>query len=151
MDTSDLRIELYCRVLVELVDAAGEIERREFTIVPAAQADSRSGLLDGNSPLGLALLGRFAGVTVPYRMGGLREVRILDVRSGGGPVPAEAAEKRRADVRRAEAQSEITDQMIFAGASGSKWGDYEVNMDKLFEESEPDQDAGQEPKKAGPA
>ena len=151
MDTPNLRIEVYSRVLVELVEASGETERREFTLVPTAQADFRSGLLDENAPLGRVLLGRFAGMSLPYRMGGLREVRILEVRAGPASVPAEAAEKRRADVRRAEAQSEITDQMIFAGASGSKWGDYEVNMDKLFEPDDPDREDRQESKKTGHA
>jgi hypothetical protein len=30
--------------------------------------------------------------------------------------------------------------MIFSTASGSKWGDYEVNMDKLLEENEEPED-----------
>lgn len=42
----------------------------------------------------------------------------------------EAAEQRRRAVRKAAAQSEITSQMIFATASGSKWGEYDVDVEK---------------------
>jgi Transcription elongation factor, GreA/GreB, C-term len=143
VDTQDASqpIVLNCRVTVELVDSSGGIERGEFTLVTAKQADFKSGLLDENTPLGCALLGRHAGENIPYAVGDLREVRILAVESGEGSVSPEAAQKRRADVRKAKAQSEITNQMIFSTASGSKWGDYDVNMDKLLEndEEEPDE------------
>ena len=137
-------VVLHSRVLVELVDTAGEVEERTFTLVSARQADFRSGLLDENTPLGLALLGKRAGEVIPYALGDLREVRVLAVESGAQDVSAEAAQKRRAAVRKAEAQSEITSQMIFASASGSKWGDYEVNVDKLL-------DSGDEGEQSPPA
>ena len=125
-------ITLHSRVLVELVDSSGEAEGREFTLVTSKQADFKSGLLDENTPLGRALMGHCAGETVPYALGDLKEVRILSVESGGESVASDAAEKRRAAVRQAEAQSEITSQMIFATASGSKWGDYDVDVNKLL-------------------
>jgi hypothetical protein len=123
-----------CRVLVELVESTGEVDRRVFTIVSPQQADFKTGLLDESAPLARALMGHFAGQTLPYRVGGLKEVRILEVKSLGGPVSSDAAEQRRADVKSAEAQSEITSQMIFAGARGSKWGEYDVDIEKFFEE-----------------
>jgi len=129
-------ISLNCRVLVELVDSSGETDRREFTLVTGKQADFKSGLLDENTPLGRALLGHSAGEVVPYAVGDLREVRILSVTSGDGSIPSDAAEKRRADVHKAAAQSEITNQMIFSTASGSKWGDYDVDVDKLMKDEE---------------
>jgi hypothetical protein len=129
-------ISLHCRVLVELVDSTGEAERREFTLVTGKQADFKTGLLDENTPLGRALLGHRAGETVPYQVGDLTEVRILAVESGDGSIPSDAADKRRAAVHKAAAQSEITNQMIFSTASGSKWGDYEVDMDKLLKDEE---------------
>jgi len=129
-------ISLHCRVLVELVDLTGEAERREFTLVTGKQADFKTGLLDENTPLGRALLGHRAGETVPYQVGDLTEVRILAVESGDGSIPSDAADKRRAAVQKAAAQSEITNQMIFSTASGSKWGDYEVDMDKLLKDDE---------------
>jgi hypothetical protein len=136
MEAQNIPISLHSRVLVELVDSSDESERREFTIVTTKQADFKSGLLDENTPLGRALMGHCAGETVPYARGDLKEVRILSVESGGESVASDAAEKRRAAVRQAAAQSEITSQMIFATASGSKWGDYDVDVDKLLKEDD---------------
>lgn len=135
-EPNSLPVSLHCRVTVELVDSTGQAERGEFTLVTGKQADFSSGLLDENTPLACALLGHCAGETVPYRAGDLTEVRILKVESGDESVRADAAAKRRADVRKAAAQSEITSQMIFSTASGSKWGDYEVDMDKLLDDEE---------------
>ncbi len=136
METKREAIDKGCRVEVELVEAGGETERRSFSLVPTEQADFKSGLLDENAPLGRALKGHFAGQTVPYRLGGLRQVRILSVQRLEGEVSGEAAEKRRAEVKKAEAQSELTSQMIFASARGSKWGDYEVDIEKVMKEDE---------------
>jgi hypothetical protein len=132
--TSPTPISLNCRVLVELVDASGQAEREEFTLVPAEQADLKSSLLGENTRLGRLLLGRYAGQKLPYRAGDLKEVRILAVQPGEGAVPTDAADKRRQAVRKAAAQSEITNQMIFSTASGSKWGDYDVDVDKLMKD-----------------
>ncbi|MBN2385787.1 MAG: GreA/GreB family elongation factor [Anaerolineales bacterium] len=140
MDTQAFKIERNSQVLVELVDASGEAEQRQFTLVASEQADLRSGLLDEMAPLGQALLGRCAGEVLPYRQGDLRQVRILRVEQGEDSVSAEAAEKRRAAVQQAEAQSEITSQMIFANASGSKWGAYDVDLDHLLQDDEQDKD-----------
>jgi hypothetical protein len=138
MDTrsSSPPVSVNCHVLLELVDASGQAEQREFTLVSSEQADVRSGLLDENSPLGRALLGHHAGQTLPYHAGDLKEIHILAVQPGEESVPSEAADKRRKAVQKASAQSEITSQMIFSTASGSKWGDYDVDMDKLLDDEE---------------
>ena len=136
MDAQNHPIELNSRVLVELVDSSGEVERREFTLVVSQQADFKSGLLDENTPLGRALLNHHAGEVIPYQVGDLKEVRILAVGTAEESIPSDAAEKRRSDVQKAEAQSEITNQMIFSTASGSKWGDYDVDVEKLMKENE---------------
>jgi hypothetical protein len=133
MESKDMPISVNCRVLLELVDASGDVEQREFTLVNTKQADFQSGLLDENTPLARVLLGRRTGEVVAYTLGDLKEIRILHVEPVGGQISGEGAEKRRAAVQKAEAQSEITNQMIFSTASGSKWGDYEVNMDQLLE------------------
>ena len=129
-------ISLNCNVLVELLDTSGQAEQRAFRLVPAEQADLKSGLLGLNTPLGQLLLGHYAGQSLPYHVGDLKEVRILAVQAGEGSVSSEAADKRRKDVQKAAAQSEITNQMIFSTASGSKWGDYDVDMDKLLKDEE---------------
>ena len=145
MDTQDkqVKVTLNSRVKVALVDSTGQTEEMEFTLVTARQADLKSGLLDENAPLGRALMGRSLGDRIPYTLGDLREVCILEIESGEAAISPEAAQKRRADVKKAAAQSEITNQMIFATASGSKWGDYDVNVDKLMQENEkPDETDG---------
>ena len=129
-------ITLNCRVQVELVDSVGQAEQVEFVLVPSKQADLKSGLLDENTPLGRLLLGHHAGEVLPYRVGDLVRVRILAVQAGEGEVPSDAAGKRRQAVKKAAAQSEITSQMIFSTASGSKWGDYDVDVDKLLEDDD---------------
>jgi Transcription elongation factor, GreA/GreB, C-term len=134
--TVSVKISLYSRVLIDLVDISDQAERLEFTLVPPEQADLKSALLGENTPLGRLLLGHFAGQSLPYRAGDLKEVRILAVRPAGEAVPSDAAAKRRRAVRKAAAQSEITSQMIFSTASGSKWGDYDVDVDKLLNDEE---------------
>ena len=136
MGKNEILIGLDCRILVQLIDSSGGRERREFTLVTSKQADFQSGLLDENTPLARALLGHRAGDVVPYAMGDLKQIQILNVEQVGEKVSTEKAEKRRAAVQKAAAQSEITNQMIFASASGSKWGDYEVDMDKLLDKEE---------------
>ena len=136
MSDQQIPIALNCRVLVKLVESSGETEQREFTLVTARQADFQSGLLDENTPLARALIGHQAGEIVPYSMGDLKEIRILKVVQIVEKVSTDKAEKRRKAVQKAEAQSEITNQMIFSTASGSKWGDYDVNMGKLLDEDQ---------------
>jgi hypothetical protein len=136
MSDQQIPIALNCHVFVELVESSGETEQREFTLVTAKQADFQSGLLDENTPLARALMGHQAGEVVPYSVGDLKEIRILKVVQSVEKVSAEKAEKRRKAVQKAAAQSEITSQMIFSTASGSKWGDYDVNMEKLLDDAQ---------------
>jgi hypothetical protein len=134
--TSSPAIFLNCRVVLELLDVSGKAEQRPFRLVPAEQADLKSGLLGENTPLGRLLLGHYAGQSLPYLAGDLKEVHILAVQPGEEPISSDAAARRRQAVRKAAAQSEITNQMIFSTASGSKWGDYEVDVDKLLNDEE---------------
>jgi hypothetical protein len=48
--------------------------------------------------------------------------------------PADAVEKRRESIRKAETQSELINQSNFA--SGSKWGDHDVDVEKLTNQRE---------------
>jgi hypothetical protein len=130
--SASLPVSRNCRVTVELVDSSGACERAQFTLVTSRQADLRAGLLDEDTPLGRALLGQEPGAHIPYRIGDLVEVRLLSVEPLSDFISPQAAQERRDSVRRAEAQSEITSQMIFATASGSKWGDYDVDVEKLM-------------------
>jgi hypothetical protein len=140
MGDLQIPIGLNSRVLVELVESTGESEQREFILVTAQQADFQSGLLDENTHLARALIGHKEDDVVPYSMGDLREIRILKVIQIVEKVSTDKAEKRRKAVQKAEAQSEITNQMIFSTASGSKWGDYDVNIEKLLDD-DPNEDS----------
>ncbi len=150
MDANNIPITRNTHVTVELVESSGDTERKEFTLVSTEQADFKSGLLDENTPLGKVLEGHHAGEVVAYSQGGLKEIRILAVDSGEGNIRSDAADKRRADVQKAEAHSEITNQMIFSTASGSKWGDYDVDMDKLLKDDteEDKRDSGEDKPKS---
>ena len=139
MDSENTIIARHSKVLVELVDGSGVAEQMTVTLVESKQADFKSGLLDENAPLALALIGHRAGDIVPYQVGDLKEVHILSVERWE-PAVRDAAEKRREAVRKAEAHSEIINQLNFATASGSKWGDYEVDVDKLMDQQQTKED-----------
>lgn len=143
MDSEYTIIARHSKVFVELVDASGVAEQVTFTLVESKQADFKSGLLDENTPLGRALIGHRTGDVVPYTVGDLKEVHILSVERWE-PAARDAAEKRREAVRKAEAHSEIINQLNFATASGSKWGDYEVDVDKLMDQ-QPKKEDGETP------
>ena len=134
MDLETTIIARHSKVSVELIDGSGAAEQVMFTLVESRQADFKSGLLDENTPLGRALIGHRAGETIPYTAGDLKEVRILLVGHGEADAAMDAAEKRRETVRKAETQSELINQLNFATASGSKWGDYDVDVEKLMKE-----------------
>ena len=133
MEAENVPVMRGSKVSMELVDQSGGVERMEFTLVESKHADLKSGLLDENALLARALIGHRAGEKLRYTVGDLKEVRILSVEQGRTEVLADAAEKRRETVRKAETQSEIINQLNFATASGSKWGDYDVDVEKLME------------------
>ncbi len=132
MESENIPITRGSKVLIELFDLSGGVEQTEFTLVESKHADLKSGLLDENTPLGRALMGHQAGEVVPYMVGDLKEFRILSVERVETDTSADAAEKRRETVRKAETQSELINQLNFATASGSKWGDYDVDVEKLM-------------------
>ncbi len=139
MDIENIIIARHSKVLVELIDLSGAAEQIMFTLVESKQADFKSNLLDENTPLGRALIGHQAGDVVPYKIGDLKEVHILSVERWE-IASLDAAEKRRETVRKAEAQSEIINQLNFATASGSKWGDYDVDVEKLMDQRQKKED-----------
>jgi hypothetical protein len=140
MDAENTPITRGSKVSVELVDQSGGVEQMEFTLVESSQADLKSGLLDENAPLARVLIRHRAGEIVRYTAGDLKEVRILSVGQVETSATTDAAEKRRETVRKAETQSEIINQLNFATASGSKWGDYDVDVEKLMEQQSKKED-----------
>jgi hypothetical protein len=134
MEAENISITRGSKVLIDLVDQSGGVERMEFTLVESKQADLKSGLLDENTPLARVLIRHRTGEVVRYAVGDLKEVRILSVELGEADTALDAAEKRRESVRKAATQSELINQLNFATASGSKWGDYDVDVEKLMEQ-----------------
>ncbi len=111
-------------VEVELIGETGDAEHLACDIVPDAEADFTHGFLGMGTPLARAILGHAAGSVVPYRVGDVVEVRILKV-SCAVTAPSVGLEARRqAVISEAVARSEVLNDVSFALAAGSKWGDY---------------------------
>ncbi|MEZ4656041.1 MAG: GreA/GreB family elongation factor [Caldilineaceae bacterium] len=73
------QVGIGCLVEIELISQDGERERMRFTLVREQSADIEQNLLGANTPLAKAILGKFVGRTVPYKMGDVQSVRILSV------------------------------------------------------------------------
>ena len=120
-----LQVGLGTHVKVELLDESGGSDCLEFDIVPDNQADFAHGFLGVGTPLAQAILGQVAGNTVPYRVGDMAEARILSVASGVRTPSDDVEARRQAVIQQAVARSEQINDMAFALAVGSKWGDYD--------------------------
>ena len=125
MDDGPPRVDLGSRVAVELIDARGEAEGMQLVVVPDANADFPAGYLGAGTPLALAILGRQAGETVPYRHGDLAEIRILEVEPFAVSEAPDAAAARRAALQKAVDMSDLQDTLRLALAVSVKWGDYD--------------------------
>jgi hypothetical protein len=125
----NLPVKPGCLVEVELLGQTGLPERLTFTLVEDAQADFDAGFLGLNTPLARTLLGKMAGVTLPYRVGDLKAVRILSVQAQGREQTEDVVARREALNQKAVKHSDSVNAMIFSGAVNSKWGDYD--FDKL--------------------
>jgi Transcription elongation factor, GreA/GreB, C-term len=125
VDDGAPRVGLGSRVLVELVDGQGEVEALRLAIVPDDNADFKRGYLGAGTRLAGAIMGREAGETVPYRHGGLVEVRILEIEPFAVSEAPDAAGARRAVIQQAVDKSELQDTLRLALAVSVKWGDYD--------------------------
>jgi putative acetyltransferase len=121
-------VALGTQVEVELVEASGASERLSFVLVRDAAADFANSLLGENTPLAKAILGRQAGSVVPYKVGGMKEARVLAVSSTDTEI-ADLSARRAATREKMIRDAEATNTFIFSTASGSKWGAYDP--DKL--------------------
>jgi len=121
------RVGLGCRVVVELIDAGGEVERLSLAVVPDDKADFPAGYLGTGTRLAAAIMGQEAGQTVPYRHGDLVEIRIVDVKPFAVSEVPDAAGARRAVIQKAVDKSDLQDTLRLALAVSVKWGDYDPN------------------------
>jgi hypothetical protein len=110
-----------CHVQVEMVSQNGACERLAFDIVPEDKADFSAGFLSTGTPMAKAILGRRAGSVIPYRVGDLREVRILGVAPAMRDPDDESAD-REAILQKAISQSELAEAARFSLTVDLKWG-----------------------------
>jgi hypothetical protein len=112
-------------VTIELVDETGASERLELNIVPDSQADYAHGFLGEGTPLARAIWDQPAGAIVPYKQADIVAVRILEVKPSGSARVADMAREREESMRKAVAEVERRDAILFASSFSGKWGDYD--------------------------
>jgi len=122
-----LAANLRTRVQLTLLTRSGENEDLEFTLVPDKEADFYAGFLGLGTPLAKAILGKTAGLTVPYRVGDYVAIRILAVVPSQEPSTGDSAARRQAEAKEALDQINRTDAMIFASTVEGKWGEYDTD------------------------
>jgi hypothetical protein len=118
-------VVLGTHVEVELIDEFGDGERLAFDIVPDSAADFANGFLGIGTPLAQALLGQAAGRTMPYRMGDIVEVRLLNVAPSRRTAAGDAAARRQAIAQEALSKANLDEFVQLALTFSSKWGDYD--------------------------
>ena len=141
MGTQTGAITRGCKVSFDLVDRAGHKERLSVVIVADESADFEHGFLSENTPLGKILLGERAGNVIPYLKGDIMAIEILQVTKTTDSPSQDAAERRKARMKKAIREVENTNVMVFASSFSGKWGDYDP--DSIPKENEP-QDTDQD-------
>lgn len=120
------KVSLHSHVDVELVAQSGGREKLGFDLVPDRAADFAAGRLSESAPLARAIMGKAAGEIIPYRVGDLREVKILSISAPVDRTNTEAAAaEREAKLDQAKSQAELGNMISFALTFDSKWGDYD--------------------------
>lgn len=138
MEPQSDRITVGCQVEVVLQDRAGKKERLKVVIVPDEVADFANGYLSENTPLAKILLGERAGNIIPYLQNDILAIEILSVTKPTDKPTDEAAEKRKAMMKKTLREVEDTNAMIFASSFSGKWGDYDpdsIPKEKKSEET----------------
>lgn len=128
-DSADmLHVASGTRVHIELVDTHGVRDPLTVELVPDGAADMAHNLLGESTPLARAILGRAAGEVIPYKIGEMKEVRIVSIAPGHASAD-DLSERRAATRQKMVKDADKTSQFIFGSAFSSKWGSYEP--DKL--------------------
>lgn len=134
-----LPVKLGMQVELELIDLRGEAERIGVQIVTQRAADFAAGRLGENTPLAKAILGRFAGSVLTYRVGDLRQVKIISVLPAQLDKLPDAEARREAAIRNALDEASQRDAMIFASSFSGKWGDYDPEGIEAWKKEPPEQ------------
>jgi len=118
---------------------SNESEQISFVIVPDDQADFSAGFLGEGTQLAQAVLGERIGGPIPYFSGDARSVQILSIEETNLSPEGNQAERRAQTLRSALDQVERTNAMIFASSFSGKWGDYDPDGLKNWEQGESDE------------
>lgn len=132
----ELTVRTGTHVVVELLDDAGGIERLEFVMVPDQSADFTRGFLGEGTPLAKAILGKPAGSHIQYRQADIASLRILAVTPASSAPDKDVAQQREAAMRKAMADVERTNAILFASSFSGKWGDYDPSGMEHWEEKD---------------
>jgi hypothetical protein len=124
-DAESMKIWVGRHVELELKYETSEVELLGLDVVADNAADFDHGLLGENTPLAKAIMGKQAGMTVPYRAGDIVELRILSVSEAQTAKPADLSERREEVTQKAIRQSDHTSLVIYASSMNSKWGQYD--------------------------
>lgn len=125
--TPNLQVRLGAYIEVELINEQSIAEPMAFDIVREQFADLGRGLLSVQAPLAQAILGKKVGAVVPYRMGDIRQVRIVSVRPSQATALENTEEQRQIQLQKALDAVERTNAEIFAASYTGKWGDYDLS------------------------
>ena len=130
MQNGNEQARLGAQVTVELIDERGNSETMRVDLVREEHADLDQGRLGVQTPLAKAIIGKQVGALVNYRMGDIRQVRIISVRPSQVAALENTEEQRQAQLQKALATVERTNAEVFAASYTGKWGDYELRNDE---------------------
>lgn len=126
MQNGNEQARLGAYVTVELIDERGNGETMSFDLVREEHANLDQDRLGVQTPLAKAIIGKKVGALVNYRMGDIRQVRIISVRPSQLAALENTEEQRQAQLQKALATVERTNAEVFAASYTGKWGDYEL-------------------------
>lgn len=130
MQNDNEQVRLGVQVAVELIDERGNSETMSVDLVREEHADLDHDRLGMQTPLAKAIIGKKVGSLVNYRMGDIRQVRIISVRPSQLAALENTEEQRQAQLQKALATVERTNAEVFAASYTGKWGDYELRNDE---------------------
>lgn len=130
MQNRNEQARLGAHVTVELIDERGNGETMSFDLVREEHADLDQDRLGVQTPLAKSIIGKKVGALVDYRMGDIRQVRIVSVRPSQLADLTNTEEERQVQLQKALATVERTNAEVFAASYTGKWGDYELGNDE---------------------
>lgn len=130
MQNDNEQARLGAQVTIELIDERGNSETMSVDLVREEYADLDQDRLGVQTPLAKAIIGKKVGALVNYRMGDIRQVRIVSVRPSQLADLENTEEQRQAQLQKALATVERTNAEVFAASYTGKWGDYELRPDE---------------------